>query len=93
MNNKHTITRRVNLICYVRRTHATLFFHKDLEFFEVLKFYILSFLFFILKTKNPLSPHECRSEIKINMESVRLINAKINDQVAKRFSRIRNYKI
>ena len=35
--------------CYVRRTHATFFFHKDLEFLETLKFYILSFFIFHLK--------------------------------------------
>ena len=37
------------------------------------------------KTRNPVSPRECRSEIKINMYGKRKtgqINAKINDQVA-----------
>ena len=58
--------------CYVQRTRTTLFFRKDLEFVDTLKFYLLFFFFYILKTKtrNPISPRECRSEIKINNKYV-----------------------
>ena len=58
--------------CYVRRTRTTLFFRRDLKFIETLKFYLLSFFFSTLKTKtrNPVSPRECRSEIKINNKYV-----------------------